>query len=140
MCSRCCQPWPGTRGLAAAEEGSGGPQGQLAVSATSPVFGSRPHADLLCLPSTSCPEDCGHKEEAAAVHRALQVAAQLPKPLVCLFRTGVRRAHKPGTLGGGGGGVAGKSEPRGAWRSLERSQPVLRWISFFLFFLSFSTS
>lgn len=49
--------------------------------------------------STSCPEDCRHKEEAAAVHRTLQVAAQLSKPLVCVFRAGVCCAHKPGTSG-----------------------------------------
>lgn len=52
--------------------------------------------------STSCPEDCCHKEEAAAVHRPLQILTQLSKPLLCVFCPGVSRAHQPGTQGGVG--------------------------------------
>lgn len=95
-------PVPSPRGGSSvtAEEGSSGSWGQLVVSATLPVFGNQPQMNSSCLPSTSCPEDCGHEEEAAAVHRALQVAAQLPQPLIRLFGTGVRCAHKPGMWGG----------------------------------------
>ena len=41
-----------------------------------------------------CPEDCCHKEEAAAAHRTLQVAAQFSKPFHHLFCTGVHHAHQ----------------------------------------------
>lgn len=63
---------------------------------------------LLCLVSvsTSCPEDCCHEEEAAAVHRPLQVLTQLSKPLLCVFCPGVSRAHQPGMKGGAGGEAA----------------------------------
>lgn len=63
-----------------------------------PLETSLTWTSLVSLP-TSCPEDCRHKEEAAAVHRALQVAPQLPEPLLRLLRAGVRRAHQPGTWG-----------------------------------------
>lgn len=105
-----------------------GGRGQVLVSATCPVFGDQPHVDPFCLLPTSCPEDRGHEEEAAAVHRALQVAAQLPQPLVRLFRTGVRRAHKPGTWGGKA------HQNQGACRSQGCSKPLLRWIFFFFLF------
>lgn len=122
---------PKVRSSVTVEEGSSGSWGQLAVSATFPVFGNQPHMDPFCLPSTSCPEDCGHKEEAAAVHRALQVAAQLPQPLVRLFGTGVRRAHKPGTWGGKA------RQNQGAGWSQGFSEPVLSWIFFFFSLWSF---
>lgn len=47
---------------------------------------------LLC----SRPEDCGHQEEAAAVHRTLQVFTQFPESLVCLHHPGLCRPRQPG--------------------------------------------
>lgn len=66
------------------------------------VVGNQPHMGSSVSLPTSCPEDRGHEEEAAALHRALQVAPQLPQPLVRLLLTGVRCAHQPGTWGAGG--------------------------------------
>lgn len=44
----------------------------------------------------SRPEDRGHQEEAAVVHRAVQVASQLAESLVRLRHAGVGRPHQPG--------------------------------------------
>lgn len=44
----------------------------------------------------SCPEDRSHQEEAAVVHRAVQVAAQLAESLICLHHTSIGRPHQPG--------------------------------------------
>ena len=76
-----------------------------------PGFGEQPRRDLLCLLAHSCPEDCCHEEEAAAVHRSLQVPPQLAQPLVRLLRTGVRRAHQPGMSGPWEAGLEGRREP-----------------------------
>lgn len=67
---------------------------------------------LLCLVSvsTSCSEDCCHAEEAAAVHRPLQVLTQLSKPLLCVFCPGVSRAHQPGRKGSAGGEASSKCQ------------------------------
>lgn len=51
------------------------------------------HVMCLCC---SRPEDRGHQEEAAAVHRAVQVAPKLAESLVRLRPTSVRRPHQPG--------------------------------------------
>lgn len=51
----------------------------------------------LCL-CCSGSENCGDTEEAAAVHRPLQVPPQLSQPLICLFPACVSRAHQPGEL------------------------------------------
>lgn len=45
---------------------------------------------------SSRPEDRGHQEEAAAVHRAVQVAPQLAEPLVRLRHAGLSRPDQPG--------------------------------------------
>lgn len=50
----------------------------------------------VCFVCCSCPEDRGHQEETAVVHRALQVTPQLPESLVCLRHTSVSRPHQPG--------------------------------------------
>lgn len=76
-----------------------------------PGFGEQPRRDLLCLLARSCPEDCCHEEEAAAVHRSLQVPPQLAQPLVRLLRTGVRCAHQPGMSGPWEAGLEGRRKP-----------------------------
>lgn len=50
---------------------------------------------FFCL-CCSCSEDRGHQEEAAAVHRAVQVAPQLAEPLLCVHDSGVSSAREPG--------------------------------------------
>lgn len=77
-----------------------------------PGITSYPAASLTVMSpifvSTSGPEDCRHEEEAAAVHRPLQVLTQLTKPLLCVFCPGVSRTHQPGTKGGAGGETVSK--------------------------------
>lgn len=81
---------------------------------------------------TSCPEDCCHEEEAATVHRALQVAPQLPEPLLRLLRAGVRRAHQPGTWGTREVGPEGTPEP---WRpGLSRGSSASRQVDLLFLF------
>jgi hypothetical protein len=83
--------------------------------------------------STSCPEDRCHKEEAAAIHRPLQVLTQLSKPLVCVFCPSVRGTHQPGTGGDAGGeAVSGRQGGLGAGRVHSRAKAVIHL--FFLFF------
>lgn len=49
---------------------------------------------VLCV--ISRPEDRGHQEEAAAVHRAVQVAPQLAESLVRLRHASGSCPHQPG--------------------------------------------
>lgn len=109
-----------------------GIQGQAGVPATFSAPGTSFTLLSFVSLSTSCSEDCCHKEEAAAVHRALQVAPQLSQPLVRLLRPGVCRAHQPGTLGSGQVTLRGTAEPRRTCRSNACPPPVLRGI--FIFF------
>lgn len=63
------------------------------------LFPSVDDVDLTCVLWFVCfsrPEDRGHQEEAAAVHRAVQVAAQLAESLVRLRHASVGRPHQPG--------------------------------------------
>lgn len=50
---------------------------------------------VFCL-CCSGPEDRGHQEEAAALHRTLQVPPQLPEPYVCLCCACLGRPRQPG--------------------------------------------
>lgn len=93
------------------DPGDSGWWGRSWASATRPGFGEQPHRDLLCPLACSCPEDCRHEEEAAAVHRSLQVPPQLAQPLVSLLRTGVCRAHQPGMSVPWEAGLKGRYEP-----------------------------
>lgn len=70
-----------------------------------PSPGDQLHIDVFRLSVASGPEDCSHQEEAAAVHRPLQIPAQLSQPLLGLLSTGVSRAHKPGVLAAPGSWV-----------------------------------
>lgn len=82
--------------------------------------------------STSCPEDCCHEEEAAAVHRPLQVLTQLSKPLLGVLRPGVSRAHQPGTKGGAGGEAARECHARRGAETGHSQYPSC-WHLFFFF-------
>lgn len=66
---------------------------------------------------SSCSEGGCHEEEAAAVHRPLQVLTQLSKPLLCVFCPSVRGTHQPGMRGAvGGEAVSGCQGGPGAGR------------------------
>lgn len=90
----------------------------------------RPHVSSFVSPPTSRPEGGRHEEEAAAVHRALQVAAELPEPRLRVLRTGVCRAREPGTSGAPRTGPGDTSEPGRTRLPKERSRPVLTRVFF----------
>lgn len=72
--------------------GKGGLCQTVTCATRGPGWSCPPHASFF----SSGPEGGRPAQEAAALHRALQVAAQLAQPLLCLRSLHPLRAHQPG--------------------------------------------